>query len=445
MSGKRCWLFLIFIAALLLSFAATSASGVGETVPVEGIVESAGRNSLYVSGKILVANEYTSINAAGGNIYPGDYVMGFIYLNDDLQSYTIVSLTKVPEKSAGTPTPLPTETPEASLFQGTGLHLLSENESGNITEQETERKPSPTPSSVSFEGIISSVSGNRLVINGEEYVTDSSTGYKGSGNVLSEGDYVVGRAAPYNGTYIIRYIEILPDYDRPDMELNTVWGLYQAQDSSKIIISSPNGEIESLFYPGTKMSKTFYTKGTPVRLELAGKYVKTAADYPLYQSGPEIAPVNGTVDGIIRFSESEIYLISSNLAFFLDPDVRYIPDIKSFEEGAPFAGLIMNGKIKLLYFTENNRVKTINGSASSVVRNDKDIRVTVGGVEYRISPETVVIGSNLMRHSEITGYADSLNNIFYMSFRTPWYSRFRDWNWTVTCIIRMAIKQKSPV
>ncbi len=447
MSGKSCCRFLLFISVLLSTFAEASASNVGETIPVEGYVDSAGRNSLYVSGKILLANEYSSINTAGSNIYPGDYVMGFIYLNEDLQSYTIVSLTKLSEKSIGTPTPLPSSTPTpvwADLFTATpvfaftednGLHLLSENPANSTIDysqgQETDQKPSPTPSSISFEGIISSVSGSRLAIDGKEYITDNSTGYKGGRNVLSEGDYVQGRAAPYSGALIIRYIEVIPDYDRPDMETRTVFGLYQSQDSSKIIISSPDGEIEGLFYPGTKMSRTFYSKGTPVRLELAGNYVRTAADYPLYQSNDEITPINGTIDEIIRFSDKEIFIVSSNITYFLDADVRYIPDIKSFEKGAPFAGLIRNGKVKLLYFTENNRVKTVNGSASSVTRNGNEIRFFVGGVEYRITPDSVVMGSNLVRHSEVLGYTDSVNDIIYMSFRTPWYSTFKDWNWTV--------------
>ena len=57
----------------IVFFAEAYASGIGETIPIEGIVDSAGRNSLYVSGKILVANEYSSISTAGSNIYPGEY------------------------------------------------------------------------------------------------------------------------------------------------------------------------------------------------------------------------------------------------------------------------------------------------------------------------------------------------------------------------------------
>ena len=448
MSVKSCGRILFFtLSVFLLFFAEACASDVGETVPIEGFVDSAGRNSLYVSGKILVADEYSSISTAGSNIYPGDYVMGFIYLNEDRQSYTIVSLAKLPEKSIGTPTPLPSSTPTpvwADLFTATpdpsfkdnsGLQLLSENTATGTDElfpvSETDETPSPTPSSISFEGEISSVSGGRIVIDGKEYVTDNSTGYKGGRNVLSEGDYVQGRAAPYLGIPIIRYVEVIPDYDRPGLEQRTVLGLYQSQDSSKIIISAPEGEIEGLFYPGTKMSKTFYTKGTPLRLEMAGSYVKSAADFPLFQSGPEISPINGTVDEIIRFSEKEVYIVSSNTTFSLDADTGFIPDIKCLEKGALFAGLVRNGKIKLLYFTENNRVKTVNGSAASVIRDEDGIRVLVGGVEYKITPDSVVMGSNLVRHSEILGYADSVNNIFYMSFKTPWYSGIKDWNWTV--------------
>ena len=250
MSVKRFCAFFLFTGVILLLFAEAYASGIGETIPIEGIVDSAGRNSLYVSGKILVANEYSSISTAGSNIYPGDYVMGFIYLNEDLPSYTIVSLSKLPEKSIGTPTPLPSSTPTpvwADLFtatpdplytQNSGLHLLNDDPETGLPAQDSESgtvpAPSPTPSSISFEGVISSVKENRLVIDGKEYVTDNSTGYKAGRNVLSEGDYVAGRAAPFPGASIVRYIEIVPDYDRPDMELRTVLGLYQFQDSSKI-------------------------------------------------------------------------------------------------------------------------------------------------------------------------------------------------------------------
>ena len=102
MKKKTALFHLIVSFLMIISTVRVYASNVGETISVEGYVDSAGKNSLYVAGKILVANEYSSINAAGTNIYIGDYVMGFIYLNDDMQSYTIVSLTKIPEKSIGT-------------------------------------------------------------------------------------------------------------------------------------------------------------------------------------------------------------------------------------------------------------------------------------------------------------------------------------------------------
>lgn len=448
MKNKTVLFHLIVSFLMLISTVRVYASNVGETISVEGYVDSAGKNSLYVSGKILVANEFSSISTGGTNIFVGDYVMGFIYLNDDMQSYTIVSLTKIPEKSIGTPTPLPSSTPTplwADLFtptpytQDNGLHLLSDSETawsqdffGAALPTQTP-VPSATPSSVSFEGVVSKVSGNRIVIDETEYLTDNATAYKNNQSEISADDYVRGRAAPYSGALIIRYIEVLPDYDRPELETKTVWGLYLAQDSSKMIVSLPEGDIEAHFFPGTKMSKTFYTKGTLISMEMSGDYVRSSADYPLVQSGETITPVNGIIDEIITFSENEIYFISSNLAYFVNSDVKFIPEVKSFVKGAPFVGLMHNGRVMTLYFTDNNRVKTINGPASSVKKSPdgKNIDFMVGGVEYHITPDTVVSGTNLVRHSEIEGYADSSNNVFYMTFRTPWYSQFKDRNWTV--------------
>lgn len=452
---NRKTLIVFIISILILAFAVqASASQVGETISIEGYVDSAGKNSLYVSGKILVANEYSSISTGGTNIFVGDYVMGFIYLNEDMQSYTIVSLTKIPERSIGTPTPLPqsTATPVwADLFMttptasGSGLHLLSDGQSEQrsdmlrdpdlfgMEEPAQTAAPTATPSSLAFEGVVSDISGNRIVIDGTEYVIDNATGYKDRNSEISQGDYVRGRAAPYPGALIIRYIEVLADYERSDLEVKTVWGLFQSQDSSKMIVSLPDGDIEALFFPGTKMSKTFYTKGTLISMDMAGSYVKSSADYPLVQSGDELTPINGIIDEIIRFSDDETYFVSSNLTYFVNRDVKFIPDSDGFKKGAPFVGLMKNGRVTALYFTDNNRVKTINGPATSVRKNQagNGIDFYVGGVEYHITPDTVVLGNNLVRHSEITGYADSSNNVFYMTFRTPWYSQFKDWNWTV--------------
>ena len=454
MKNKK--LLSIFIAPILILVFAGQvlASQVGETISIEGYVDSAGKNSLYVSGKILVANEYSSISTGGTNIFVGDYVMGFIYLNEDMQSYTIVSLTKIPERSIGTPTPLPqsTATPVwADLFiqtptvSGNELQLLSEGQNDQnpaslwdqnlfgASDPEPTNVPTATPSSLAFEGVVSSVSGNRIVIDETEYVVDNATGYRDSNSEINQGDYVRGRAAPYPGALIIRYIEVLSDYERSDLESKTIWGLYQSQDSSKMIVSLPDGDIEALFFPGTKMSKTFYTRGTLISMEMTGSYVKTSVDYPLVQSGNELTPVNGIIDEIIRFSDNETYFVSSNFAFFANSDVKFIPDSSSFQKNAPFVGLMKNGRVTALYFTDNNRVKTINGPATSVNKNQtgNGIDFYVGGVEYHITPDTVVLGNNLVRHSEITGYADSSNNVFYMSFRTPWYAQFKDWNWTV--------------
>ena len=454
MKKKTLIFYLISFVMMFIPISRIYASNVGETISIEGYVDSAGKNSLYVSGKILVANEYSSISTGGTNIFVGDYVMGFIYLNEDMQSYTIVSLTKIPERSIGTPTPLPqnTATPVwADLFMttptasGNGLNLLSDGLNdqksdllwdpdlfGTMEAVQT-AVPTATPSSISFEGVVSETSGNRIVIDGTEYVIDNATGYKDRNNEINQGDYVRGRAATYPGALIIRYIEVLSDYERSDLETKTVWGLYQSQDSSKMIVSLPDGDIEALFFPGTKMSKTFYTKGTLISMDMAGSYVKASADYPLVQSGDELTPINGIIDEIIRFSDDETYFVSSNLAYFVNRDVKFIPDSDGFKKGAPFVGLMKNGRVTALYFTDNNRVKTINGPATSVRKNQagNGIDFYVGGVEYHITPDTVVLGNNLVRHSEIAGYADSSNNVFYMTFRTPWYSQFKDWNWTV--------------
>ena len=450
MNKRQIGLYMIIAVLLLVCIINAAAVNVGETIPIEGIVDSAGRNSLYVAGKILVANEYSSISTGGTNIYIGDYVMGFIYLNEDMQSYTIVSLTKIPEKSVGTPIPLPasTATPVwADLFttvpeSGSGLHLLSDDQmkSGPNQVQDTEffstqatPAPAATPSSISFEGIVTDVNGNRIYIDGMEYLTDNATGYKNGSSAISADDYVRGRAAPYPGALIIRYIEVLEDYERPDFESKTVWGLYQGQDSAKMIVSSPSGEIEALLYHGTKMSKTFYTKGTLISMDMAGSYVKTSADYPLVQSGDTLSPINGIIDEIVYFSANEIYFVSSGLSYFVNGDVKFLPDRDSFEKGSPFVGLMRNGRVTALYFTDNNRVKTINGTAVSVDRNPdgNGIDFVVGGVKYHITPDSIVTGNNLVRHSEISGYADSSNNVFYMEFTTPWYAQFKDWNWTV--------------
>ena len=88
---NRKKLIIFIISILILAFAGhVSASGVGETISIEGYVDSAGKNSLYVSGKILVANEYSSISTGGTNIFVGDYVMGFIYLNEDMMNLCVI-------------------------------------------------------------------------------------------------------------------------------------------------------------------------------------------------------------------------------------------------------------------------------------------------------------------------------------------------------------------
>ena len=72
MNKRQIGLYMIIAVLLLVCIINAAAVNVGETIPIEGIVDSAGRNSLYVAGKILVANEYSSISTGGTNIYIGD-------------------------------------------------------------------------------------------------------------------------------------------------------------------------------------------------------------------------------------------------------------------------------------------------------------------------------------------------------------------------------------
>lgn len=453
-------IYLLFI--FLLTAAAVSAQTVGERISIEGTVESAGKNSLYVDGKILVANEYSIINTAGTNIYVGDYVMGFVYLNDDMQSYTIEMLNKIPEKSIGTPTPGPTMTATPAwhdLFTATPdpvreteastLRLLADEPEtgdvlwdpglfGSVTPTPT-IVPTSTPSSVAFEGTITGANGRILYIDEVEYVADNSTSFKDPNKAPKEGDYVRGRAAPYPGALLITYLEIVPAYEHPDAESRTVYGLYQSQDTTMINVSAPNEEISALFYSNTKMSKTFYTKNTLVGMELVGEYVKSVMDYPLVQSGSQLEPLNGEIDKIVKFSDNEIYIISNNLAYLVNMETRYIPDQSGFVEGSPFVGLMLNGRISLLCFTDNNRVKTLKGQVSHVSAEEGLVVFNIGGIEYNITKDTILVGENLIRHSEVYGYADSQNNVFYLSVKTPWYSSLKDWNWTVIIPAAIAV------
>lgn len=464
MKRPRFIYFLLFL--LLCVVAGASAQDVGERISIEGIVESAGRNSLYVDGKILVANEYSSINTAGTNIYVGDYVMGFIYLNDDMQSYTIEMLNKIPEKSIGTPTPQATMTPTAlwhDLFTATPdpnkipeqtesaeLHLLTEAEDPTAdalwdpalfgtVEPTATIVPTATPSSVSFEGVIESATGRNLVIDGTEYTLDNNTSYRDASQIPAAGDYVRGRAAPYPGYLLVKYLETVPSYERPDAETKTVYGLYQSQSTTEITVSAPGGDITAQFYPNTKMSKTFYTKNTLVSMDMIGDYVKNVMDYPLVQSGSSLEPINGEIAKIVRFSDNEIYIISDNKSYLANSSTKYIPSADEFTEQSPFVGLILNGRVVFLCFTDNNRVKTIKGNVSYVGTEEGLVVFNIGGIDYTINKDTVLYGENLVRHSEVSGYADSKNNVFYLNVNTPWYSPFKDWNWTVIAPAAVAV------
>ena len=124
---------------------------------------------------------------------------------------------------------------------GGGLHLLSDGQSEKRsdllwdpelfgTEEPAQTAvPTATPSSLAFEGVVSEISGNKIVIDGTEYVIDNATGYKDKNSEINQGDYIRGRAAPYPGALIIRYIEVLSDYERSDLEIKTVWGLFSIQ------------------------------------------------------------------------------------------------------------------------------------------------------------------------------------------------------------------------
>lgn len=462
---KTVFILLILIISIVNS---AMAQKVGESISIEGIVESAGKNSLYVSGKILVANEYSSINTAGTNIFVGDYVMGFVHLNEDMQSYTIEMLNKIPEKSIGTPTPLPTMTATAvwhDLFTPTPdpkeylkkteestLRLLVDEEENKeetttlwdpalfgTVEPTATIVPTSTPSSVSFEGTVSKAEDRKIVIDDVEYLIDNSSSFKDPNKKPEKGDYVRGRAAPYPGTLLIRYLEIVPAYDRPDAQTKTVYGQYQSQDTQTINVNTPDGEISGLFYPNTKMSKTFYTKNTLVGMSMIGEYVKEVMDYPLVQTGSSLEPINGEISKIIRFGEDEIYIVSNNLSYLVNSETKFIPDKESFQEDSPFVGLILNGRVVLLCFTDNNRVKTIQGRVSFVGAQEGLVVFNIGGIEYTITKDTILLGDNMVKHSEVTGYSDSLNNVFYLNVNTPWYTSFKDWNWTIIIPAAVAV------
>lgn len=459
---------IVSLLMLLLSaagFVYAEEEVVGETVQFEGYVEKTAKNSMLVSGKILVANEYSSINTGGTKIFVGDYVMGFIYLNEDQTSYTIVSLAKVAEKSLGTPTPLPTATFTpiwADLFTATPTVPGSENSWMTDTEPEATEivlpgeetnsnadtwdpelfgtltptptiVPTPTPSSLTFEGIVSEVNGRYISINGEKYLTDNSTGYKDESVKPKVGDYVKGRSAPFVDATIIRFIEVVPDYERPDAKSEFYYGLYESQDKEKIVVNTPNeGEVTALFYNGTKMTKTFYTKGTVVGVETINGYIKSVTEYPLVQSTAGIDAINGVIDHILHYDDTEVYIISNNYTYYIRPDAKYIPTKDNFAEGKPFIGLIESGQVKALCFTDNNRVKEINGTVNKVDKSDtSNIVFTVGGIDYYLTAKSIFTGANISRNSEVRGYADSQNEVFYLAAETPWYSGIKDWNWSI--------------
>ncbi|MBQ6520224.1 MAG: hypothetical protein IJI14_16030 [Anaerolineaceae bacterium] len=449
---KKIVFNLLALFILLAVCSSVFSQNIGERVSIEGYVENAGKNSLYVDGKILVANEYSSINTSGTDgIYVGDFVMVFAFLNEDMKSYTIEMLTKKPELSLGTPTPLPTETPTPPWFdlftptpgeESSTLKLLADepedentlwdpNLFGPTTTPTPTIVPTATPSSVTFEGTVTDASGHSIFIDDVEYIADNGTSFKDPDKAPVAGDYVRGRAAPYPGTLLLRYLEIVPAYERPDADVKKVYGLYQSQDTSTINVSLPEGDITGQFYSNTKMSKTFYTKNTLVSLDMLGEYVKSVMDYPLVQTGENLEPLNGEITKIVRFSDNEIYIISNNLAYFVNQDTRFIPSVEEFKDNTPFVGLIQNGRVRLLAFTENNRVKTVKGSVSSTNSDDGLLTITVGGLDYTVNRDTVSLGDNIEKHSDIIAYADSTNTIFYLNAHTPWYASMKDWNWTI--------------
>lgn len=435
--NKRFVYFVYAAIFLLLRCACAAAvSNAGEVIQIEGFVESAGLNTLRVAGKTLTANAYSSIDSGGTNIIAGDYVEASVYLNTDLETYTIIRIRKDPERSAGSAAP---------VWEGTGTDLRENIPDQTSERAEIARSDDPVPlnpeinavpsrsASAAFEGVVTAVRAGSIQVGGIEYSTDSATGYKNGRSVFEVGDYVRGRAEVYAGARLIRYIEGLEDYERPDLETAAAWGLCRSQDAGKIAVSTPSGDLEGLFYPGTKLSAPSYTRGTLVRMEMAGPYVKSVSDFRLVQSGSSLSPFSGTVDEIIRFSEDEIYFISSGLAYFMNGDVQYLPDRGGFEKGAAFAGLMKNGRVVLLFFTADNHVRAVNGTVAAVEPklDGSGIDFEMGGSVYHILPESVVTGTNLVRHSVVNGYADGAGNVFYLSFATPWYARFKDWNWRV--------------
>ena len=460
---KTRFISIIFILFFVLSGVVSAQEDVevpGVTVQVEGIIESVSNNAMYVNGKVLLANQYSAINTGGTNLYVGDYVMALIYLNEDYETYTIVSLSKDPARSIGTPTPIleNTATPawqdlftpapdESSTSEG-GLTFVTLDQFGspdNDEDNETlEEKffsqptatptpvPTSTPSSISFSGVITKKEGVKIVVDDQEYITDNNTNYKDNNEDLKVGDYVNGRAAPFSGVTLIRFIEVVPDYDRPDAKKETIIGLVAGQDKSKLTLTVPEGDKNLYFYSGTKMSKSFYTKGAIVNAEVVNDYVMSVIEYPLITSGEGFTPMSGKIEAILELNENEIYFIADKKAYFIRPDAVYNPDKEGFVTGALFVGLLKNGQVDTIVFTRDNHVKTINGNVSSVDKSDPmNISFVVNGTEYYLNNTAQFIGNVINRNTGVYGFADSGNKVFYLTAEKPWYADLKDLNWSI--------------
>ena len=465
---------MLFMLCLLFVFVqSVYAQGqVGEPIAFEGYVENIGQNALFVDGKILVPDQYSAINTNGENIYIGDYVLGYIYLNPDGQSYTIVSLVKDAMRALGTPTPTPTSTAtpvwadlftptpapsgSASSSGGSGLNLVTlgdlTGQNSDLSESEEELKalygdnwilfaqptatptimPTSTPSTISFEGVVTDIQGIKIFVDDVEYVTDNSTNYKDNKKDIKIGDYVSGRAAPFATARVVLHIEVIPEFERPDAEKSTEYGLVAGQDKEKITITTKDGDKNFYFYSSTKMTKSFYTKGSMVGVSAINNYAASVTEYPMVVSNEELSPINGKISQIVKLGDNEVYFISSNETYFVRTDVVYKPNSDGFVENAPFVGLMKNGQVVMLVFTESNHIKTISGSVTSVDKSDPlKIRFMVGGVEYVLGNDAMFFGGNISRNTEVIGYADANNNVFYLSAKSAWYASLKDWNWSI--------------
>lgn len=409
-------LFLLTAAAFLSAglFSDSHADLPLETVAVEGIVEEADPSSLTVSGKRLIAGAYSSVNSAGTGISEGDYVAGFAVMNEDGETYTILSLSKIPERSQTlTETP-----PEEETRQE--LTLLSDPGITDIFASPPAVLPDETVSSA-FEGRVEETGEGTLVIGGERYYADSGT------DDIPAGSYVTGRVLGTPEGRRIVQMRTVPEYECPDSEVLTVFGVYRSQSAEKLTVSLNGGEREFLFSPACQMSAPFYSPGTVLRLDVKGGYAADIRECPQpeYQRG--ISAVGGTAEGTVDPGSGGFILIADGTAYAADAGTRIIPDRKSFVPGTFFSGIMEDGRLILLSLSASGRPRPFSGEVSALTREeDGTIRFTAGGKERLLTADTLVNGSSLRRFSTVSGYEDGEGRVLYLYFRTPRYARIRE-------------------